>query len=74
MITKFQFRSVEKLVDSGVSNYVQIRQQVGLTSDELDDILENLDYYKKKFDEEDRLAEIARLKGEKKLPWWKRKS
>jgi hypothetical protein len=72
MITKFQFRSVEKLVDSGVSNYVQIRQQVGLTSDELDDIIENLEYYKKKFDEEDRLAEIERLKSEKK-PWWKRK-
>ena len=72
MITKFQFRSVEKLVDSGVYNYVQIRQQVGLTSDELDDILENLEYYKKKFDEEDRIAEIERLKSEKK-PWWKRK-
>lgn len=72
MVTKFQFRSVEKLVDSGVSNYVQIRQQVGLTSDELDDIIENLDYYKKKFDEEDRLAEIERLKSEKK-PWWKRR-
>jgi hypothetical protein len=72
MVTKFQFRSVEKLVDSGVYNYVQIRQQVGLTSDELDDILENLEYYKKKFDEEDRLAEIERLKSEKK-PWWKRK-
>lgn len=72
MVTKFQFRSVEKLVDSGVSNYVQIRQQVGLTSDELDDILENLEYYKKKFDEEDRLSEIERLKSEKK-PWWKRK-
>ena len=72
MITKFQFRSVEKLVDSGVSNYVQIRQQVGLTSDELDDIIENLEYYKKKFDEEDRLAEIEKLKGKKKGPWWKR--
>ena len=72
MITKFQFRSVEKLIDSGVYNYVQIRQQVGLTSDELDDILENLEYYKKKFDEEDRLAEIERLKSEKK-PWWKRR-
>lgn len=72
MVTKFQFRSVEKLVDSGVYNYVQIRQQVGLTSDELDDIIENIEYYKKKFDEEDRLAEIAKLKGEKK-PWWKRR-
>lgn len=73
MITKFQFRSVEKLVDNGVYNYVQLRQQVGLTSDELDDILDNLEYYKKKFDEEDKLAEIERLKEEKKKPWWKRK-
>jgi len=73
MITKFQFRSVEKLIDAGVYNYIQIRQQVGLTAEDLDDILENLDYYKKKFDEEDRLAEIAKLKGEKKLPWWKKK-
>lgn len=73
MITKFQFRSVEKLVDSGVYNYVQLRQQVGLTSDELDDILDNLEYYKKKFDEEDKLAEAERLTAEKKKPWWKRK-
>ena len=73
MITKFQFRSVEKLIDSGVYNYIQIRQQAGLTADDLDDILENMNYYKKKFDEEDRLAEVARLKGEKKLPWWKKK-
>lgn len=73
MVTKFQFRSVEKLIASGVYNYIQIRQQVGLTADDLNDILENLDYYKKKFDEEDRLAEIEKLKGEKKAPWWKRK-
>lgn len=72
MVTKFQFRSVEKLIDSGVYNYVQIRQQVGLTAEELDDILENLEYYKKKFAEEDRLETEARLKGEKKKPWWKR--
>lgn len=72
MVTKFQFRSVEALIDSGVYNYVQIRQQVGLTAEELDDILENLEYYKKKFAEEDRLETEARLKGEKKHPWWKR--
>ena len=72
MVTKFQFRSVEKLIDSGVYNYVQIRQQVGLTAEELDDILENLEYYKKKFDDEDRRETEARLKGEKKQPWWKR--
>lgn len=72
MITKFQFRSVEELIDSGVYNYVQIRQQVGLTAEELDDILENLEYYKKKFAEEDRREIEARLKGEQKKPWWRR--
>ena len=73
MITKFQFRSVEKLVDQGVYNYVQLRQQVGLTSSELDDILDNMEYYKQKFNAEDRLAEEEKRKAEQKKPWWKRK-
>ena len=72
MISKNQFESVKQLLSSGVNNYVFIRQQAGLTSDELDDILENLDYYTKKFADEDRQAEIAKLKNEKKKPWWKR--
>jgi hypothetical protein len=72
MISRNQFNSVYKLLESGVDNYIQIRQQAGLTSDELDDILENLEHYKQKFDEEERLAEIERLRSEKK-PWWKRK-
>lgn len=71
MITKFQFDSVSKLIDSGVTNYVQIRQQVGLTAEELDDILENVDYYNKKFAEEERLKKLQELQGKKK-PWWKR--
>ena len=73
MISRFQFESVAKLLASGVNNYVQLRQQVGLTSDELDDILSNMDYYKRKFEEEARLEEIEKLKNEKKTPWWKRK-
>ena len=73
MISRFQFAAVEKLVDSGVTNYVQIRQQVGLTSDQLNDILENVDYYHKYFEEQDRL-EKQRLEEEakRKKPWWKR--
>jgi hypothetical protein len=72
MISKFQYDTVRKLLGSGVSNYVQIRQQVGLTNDELYDILEHFDYYQNKFDEEERLAKVEQLKQEKK-PWWKRK-
>lgn len=72
MISKFQFESVMKLLSAGVTNYVQLRQQVGLTSDELDDILENIADYKKKFEEEDRLAEIAKLQQTKKKHWWQK--
>jgi len=71
MISKFQFDSVSKLIDSGVTNYVQIRQQVGLTSEELDDILENVDYYNKKFAEEERMKQLHELQHKKK-PWWKK--
>lgn len=71
MISKFQFDTVSKLIDSGVTSYVQVRQQVGLTSDELDDIIENLDYYKEKFAEEDRI--LQENEKQKKKPWWKRK-
>lgn len=71
MISKFQFDTVSKLVDSGITNYVQIRQQAGLTAEELDDILENVDYYNKKFEEEERLKKIQELNRQKK-PWWKR--
>ena len=66
MISKFQFESVMKLLASGVNNYVQLRQQVGLTSDELDDILENISDYKKKFEEQDRIEELAKLQQTKK--------
>jgi hypothetical protein len=72
MPSRFQFETVMKLLSAGVDNYVQIRQQAGLTSDELDDILEHIPEYKQKFAEEDRKAEEARLKAEKK-PWWRRK-
>lgn len=72
MVTKHQFETVSDLIDSGVSNYVQIRQQAGLTSDELDDILENADYYRRKFAEEDRLKKEHELKSQKKKHWWQK--
>lgn len=73
MPTKFQFELVMKLLAAGVNNYVQIRQQVGLTSEDLDDIIANADFYKRKFEEETRLEKIKELQGEQKKPWWKRK-
>ena len=72
MPSKFQFESVMKLLSAGVNNYVQLRQQVGLTSDELDDILAHVDYYKKMFEEEDRLKKQQQMQQEKKKPWWRK--
>ena len=72
MISKHQFESVTKLLSIGVNNYVQIRQQAGLTAEELDEILAHLDYYTKKFAEEDRLKKEQELKQSKKKHWWQR--
>lgn len=74
MIHKNQFETVKNLLAIGVKNYVQIRQMAGLTSDELDEIIEHFDYYAKKFAEEDRIAKEKELKSqkEKKKPWWKK--
>lgn len=71
MITKFQFKSVMELVASGVTDYVQVRQKVGLTAEELDDIIRNRDYYSNYFAEQDRLRELRESK-EKKKPWWRK--
>lgn len=70
MVTKHQFESVHKLVSSGVNNYVQIRQAVGLTASELDDIIENFDYYQRYFDEQDRISQAQDTP--KKKHWWQR--
>ena len=73
MVSRFQFEAVEKLVDSGVTNYVQIRQQVGLTSAELDDILNNVEYYHKMFAEQDRLEKLRELdEAKRKKHWWQK--
>lgn len=70
MITKFQFKAVSELLLRGVTNYIQIRQQVGLTSDELDDVIANYDYYQKYFEEQDRLDKLK--EAPKKKHWWQR--
>lgn len=71
MITKFQFKSVMELIASGVTDYVQVRQKVGLTAEELDDIIRNRDYYSNYFAEQGRLQELRESK-EKKKPWWRK--
>ena len=73
MPSKFQFESVVKLIASGVTNYVQIRQQVGLTSDELDDILEHMNYYTNYFAAQEQKEKLDRLKQTPtKKHWWQK--
>ena len=71
MITKFQFHAVCKLISEGVNDYVQIRQRVGLTSTELDDIIKNFNYYSQYFREQDELLN-AREQQNKKKHWWQK--
>lgn len=72
MVSKHQFETVMKLLSAGVDNYVAIRQQAGLTSDELDDILDHISYYTDKFAEEDRLKKEQELRQPKKKHWWQK--
>lgn len=73
MVSRNQFETVTQLLANGVTNYVSIRQQAGLTSDELDDILDHLDYYTKKFAEEDRIKKNQELsQPKKKKHWWQK--
>ena len=73
MVTKHQFESVRRLFSNGVNNYVQIRQQVGLTSNELDDIIANFDYYQSYFAEQDKLLKLREAEqASKKKHWWQK--
>ena len=73
MPTKFQFQTVTRLIAEGVTNNIQIRQQAGLTAEELDDILDHMDYYANYFAEKDRQEALDRLNRiNQKRPWWKR--
>jgi len=71
MVTKFQFQAVCKLLHDGVNDYVQIRQRVGLTSSELDDIIRNFDYYINYFREQDEIQKQRELLNKKKH-WWQK--
>lgn len=73
MISKFQFETVRNLLAAGITNCIQIRQQAGLTGDELDDVIEHFDYYVKHFEEIDRIEKQKQLQADVKKPWWKRK-
>ena len=73
MPTKFQFQTVTRLIAEGVTNYIQIRQQAGLTAEELDDILKHMDYYANYFAEQERKETLDRLNRiNQKKPWWKK--
>lgn len=69
-ITKFQFRSVEELLNRGIDDYVLLRQKVGLTAEQLDDILANRDYYRDKFNREEWNAKMQANLPKK--HWWQR--
>ena len=71
MITKFQFKSVDELLNQGIDDYVLLRQKVGLTAEQLDDILENRDYYKNKFNQEEWNQKMQENLPKKKY-WWQR--
>lgn len=70
-ITKFQFKSVDELLNQGIDDYVLLRQKVGLTAEQLDDILANRDYYRDKFNQEDWNQKMQDNLPKKKH-WWQR--
>lgn len=70
-ITKFQFRSVDELLNQGIDDYVLLRQKVGLTAEQLDDILANRDYYKNKFNQEE-WNQKMQANLPKKKHWWQK--
>jgi hypothetical protein len=70
-ITKFQFKSVDELLNQGIDDYVLLRQKVGLTAEQLDDILENREYYRDKFNQEDWNQKMQESLPKKKH-WWQR--
>ena len=70
-ITKFQFKSVDELLNQGIDDYVLLRQKVGLTAEQLDDILANREYYRDKFNQEDWNQKMQENLPKKKH-WWQR--
>ena len=73
MPSKFQFDTVCKLLNSGISSYVTLRQQAGLTAEELDDILKNMEYYSRKFAAEEMNHKMMEAKkAVTKKHWWQK--
>jgi hypothetical protein len=66
MISKFQFKTVSDAINSGTYDYIQLRQRCGLTSDELNEILDNFEFYENKFSQE---ADVPK----KKPHWWSKR-
>lgn len=63
-ITRFQFETIKEQLEAGNQNWVDLRMSCGLTSEELQDILDNFEYYQEKFKPQEKEAP-------KKKPWWK---
>lgn len=65
-ITKFQFETIKAQLEAGNENWLDLRRSCGLTNDELLEIVNNFDYYEKKFRD---YSPKEPVKEDK--PWWK---
>ena len=64
-ITRFQFETIKEQLEKGNDNWIDLRKSCGLTSEELNEILQNFEYYQSKFPPKEE-------ESQKKKPWWKR--
>ena len=64
-ITRFQFETIKEQLEKGNDNWVDLRKSCGLTSEELEEIINNFEYYQSKFPPKEE-------EPQKKKPWWKR--
>lgn len=63
-ISRFQFETIKEKLEAGEMNWVNLRQSCGLTSDELQDIIDNFEEYQEKFSKPE--------PEQKKKHWWQR--
>ena len=63
-ITRFQFETIKEKLEAGEMNWVNLRQACGLTSEELQDIIDNFAEYQEKFKEPE--------PEPKKKHWWQK--
>lgn len=64
-ITRFQFETIKAKLEAGEMNWVNLRQACGLTSEELQEIIDNFEEYQAQFAEPD-------PEPPKKKHWWQR--